>query len=109
MVACPGRLQREGEVIHVVTDHLEDMSDLSAVSAGGIFKLNTAGAMGPHIQRGATHATVLQPGPGGRVVRDIYIPNLRLARASRFRRGISSKRQMRQTTNSAASAIAGIG
>jgi len=28
MLACHGRVQREGEVIHVVTDWLEDLSDL---------------------------------------------------------------------------------
>ena len=27
MLACRGRLQREGEVIHVIADHLEDLSD----------------------------------------------------------------------------------
>ena len=28
MIACHGRIQREGEVVHVVTDRLEDLSDL---------------------------------------------------------------------------------
>jgi error-prone DNA polymerase len=28
MVACHGRLQREGSVIHVITDRLEDLSDM---------------------------------------------------------------------------------
>ena len=28
MLACHGRVQREGEVIHVVADHIEDLSDL---------------------------------------------------------------------------------
>ena len=28
MIACHGRVQREGEVVHVVTDSLEDLSDL---------------------------------------------------------------------------------
>jgi len=28
MIACHGRVQREGEVIHVITDRLEDLSDL---------------------------------------------------------------------------------
>ena len=28
MIACHGRVQREGEVIHVVTDRLEDLSGL---------------------------------------------------------------------------------
>ncbi len=28
MIACRGKLQREGEVIHVVAEHLTDLSDL---------------------------------------------------------------------------------
>jgi len=28
MIACHGRVQREGEVVHVITDRLEDLSDL---------------------------------------------------------------------------------
>jgi len=28
MVACHGRVQREGEVTHVITDRLEDLSEL---------------------------------------------------------------------------------
>jgi len=28
MIACHGRVQREGEVVHVITDKLEDLSDL---------------------------------------------------------------------------------
>ena len=28
MFACHGRVQREGEVIHVIADRLEDLSDL---------------------------------------------------------------------------------
>ena len=28
MIACHGRVQREGEVVHVVADRLEDLSDL---------------------------------------------------------------------------------
>ena len=28
MLACHGRVQREGDVIHVIADRLEDLSDL---------------------------------------------------------------------------------
>ena len=28
MLACHGRVQREGEVVHVITDRLEDLTDL---------------------------------------------------------------------------------
>jgi len=93
MIACRGRLQREGEVIHVVTDRLEDLSGLLrsvgeledgfplAFSRGDAVTHpgapdprdgpgpGAAGA-GPDAGRGA--------GPGGRRIRDIYIPDLRL-------------------------------
>ena len=78
MVACHGRVQREGEVIHVVTDRLEDLSDL----------LRSVGGRDLPIEHGrgdgATHPAGRDPregpgaGPGGRPVRDIYIPDLRL-------------------------------
>jgi error-prone DNA polymerase len=78
MVACHGRVQREGEVIHVVTDHLEDLSDL----------LRSVGGRDLPIEHGrgdgATHPAGRDPregpgaGPGGRPIRDIFIPDLRL-------------------------------
>ena len=78
MIACHGRVQREGEVIHVVTDRLEDLSgELRSVSAHDVaFPLRHG--------RGdeAAHPTGRDPregaGPGGRKVRDIFIPDLRL-------------------------------
>jgi len=48
MLACTGRVQREGEVVHVIADRLEDLSDLlrsvgerDAAQAGGGIKLST--------------------------------------------------------------------
>jgi error-prone DNA polymerase len=71
-------VQREGEVIHVVTDHLEDLSDL----------LRSVGGRDLPIEHGrgdgATHPAGRDPregpgaGPGGRPIRDIFIPDLRL-------------------------------
>ena len=61
MIACHGRVQREGEVVHVVTDHLEDLSPLLA-SVGeldGAFPLTMAAATGRPIRRRATRG----PGP----------------------------------------------
>ena len=59
MLACHGRVQREGEVVHVVADRLEDLSDLlrgvggrdwaAADGPGG----GTAGELAPHRGDGA--------------------------------------------------------
>ena len=80
MIACHGRVQREGEVIHVITEHLEDLSSL----------LRTVGNLdSPFPLRhgrgdGATHPAARDPrdgpsaGPGGRQVRDIFVPDLRI-------------------------------
>ena len=76
MIACHGQVQREGEVIHVVTDHLEDLSDLlrSVGDLDSPFPLRHGNG------DGATHPGARDPrdgpgaGPGGRPVRDIYVP-----------------------------------
>ncbi|NIX77019.1 error-prone DNA polymerase [Microvirga terricola] len=76
MVACRGRVQREGEVIHVVAEHLIDLSDLlrSVGERGEPFPL-------PH-GRGDEAITGGRPDPRerdalGRKPRDISIPDLR--------------------------------
>ncbi len=47
MIACHGRVQREGEVIHVITERLEDLSDLlrSVGDRDEPFPMNMAAAM----------------------------------------------------------------
>lgn len=77
MIACRGRVQREGEVLHVIAQRLEDLSALLAGVEGwdGAFPLRHG--------RGdeATHASADDPRgqrPARRPVRDIYIPDLRL-------------------------------
>ena len=77
MIACHGRIQREGDVIHVVTDHLEDLSDLlrSVGQRDEPFPIDYGRG------DGATHPGARDPrdgpgaGPGGRSVRDIFVPN----------------------------------
>jgi error-prone DNA polymerase len=78
MIACHGRVQREGEVIHVVTDRLEDLThELRSVSGRDAAFLIEHG-------RGdaATHPAGRDPrggaGAGGRPVRDIYSPDLQI-------------------------------
>ena len=80
MIACHGRVQREGEVIHVVTDTLEDLSDMlrSVGERDEPFPIRHGRG------DGATHPAARDPrdgpgaGPGGRPVRDIFVPDLRL-------------------------------
>ncbi|MGI4793155.1 MAG: OB-fold nucleic acid binding domain-containing protein, partial [Janthinobacterium lividum] len=80
MIACHGKVQREGEVVHVVTDRLEDLTGLlrSVGDQDDPFPIEHG--------RGdvATHPAARDPndrpgaGPGGRPVRDIYVPDLRI-------------------------------
>ena len=80
MIACHGRVQREGEVIHVVTDHLEDLSALLR----SVGERDEAFPITHGRGDGATHPAGRDPrsgpgaGPGGRPVRDIFVPDLRL-------------------------------
>lgn len=80
MIACHGRVQREGEVVHVITDRLEDLSDLlrSVGERDEPFPIQHGRG------DGVTHPGARDPrdgpgaGPGGRPVRDIHIPDLAL-------------------------------
>ncbi len=80
MIACHGRVQREGTVIHVVTDRLEDLTGLlrSVGERDELFPIQHGRG------DGVTHPGARDPrdGPGarpdGRPVRDIYIPDLAL-------------------------------
>ena len=80
MIACHGRVQREGEVIHVVADVLEDLSDLLR----SVGERDEAFPIAHGRGDGATHPAGRDPrtGPGAApempVPRDIYIPDLRL-------------------------------
>jgi error-prone DNA polymerase len=78
MLAYRGRVQREGEVVHVIAHRLEDLSDLLQGVEGrdGTYPLRYGRGDGatqsdaPQMHEGA--------GPGGRPARDITIPDLRL-------------------------------
>ncbi len=79
MIACHGRVQREGEVIHVVTDRLEDLSDLLR----SVGERDEAFPITHGRGDGATHPAGRDPRTGRaragrRPVRDIYVPDLRL-------------------------------
>ena len=79
MIACHGRVQREGEVIHVVTDHLEDLSDLLR----GVGERDEPFPIVHGRGDGATHPSGRDPRTGAGAALDgasarIYIPDLRL-------------------------------
>jgi error-prone DNA polymerase len=75
MIAVRGRVQREGEVVHIVADRLTDLtSRLHAI--GGMEGVSLPHGRGDEAKHGGG------PDPGrdalGRKPRDIYIPDLRL-------------------------------
>src|SRR5215216_2467356 len=74
MIGCRGRVQREGQVIHVIAEHLIDLSAL----LGGVGEREKVFTL-PH-GRGdeAKHGSGPDPGALGRKPRDIYIPDLRI-------------------------------
>ena len=80
MTACHGRLQREGEVIHVVTNTREDLPDM--LRCGG--KHDESFPIVHGRGDGATHPAGRgsRIGPGAMLEmltrRDMYIPDLRL-------------------------------
>ncbi len=80
MIACHGRVQREGDVIHVVTDRLEDLSDLlrGVGERDEAFPITHGRGDGVTHPAGRDPQTVPGAGPGGRPVRDIYVPDLAL-------------------------------
>jgi hypothetical protein len=78
MVGCRGKVQREGEVIHVIAEHLTDLSGL----LGGVGERDEAFPL-PH---GRGDEAKNGGGPDsrqalGRKPRDIYIPDLRIEAA----------------------------
>jgi error-prone DNA polymerase len=77
MLACRGRVQREGEVVHVIAHRLEDLSDLLRGVEGrdGAFP-QRHGRGGDSTHPGAPDMRV-GAGPGGCPVRDIYSPDQR--------------------------------
>ena len=93
MIACHGRVQREGEVIHVVTDTLEDLSDMlrSVGERDEPFPIRHGRG------DGATHPAARDPRDGlvrGRVGGRCAISMFRTCgsgRASRCRREISGE------------------
>ena len=78
MLACRGKLQREGEVIHVVADHLTDLSHLlrSVGARDGGFPLQHG--RGDQVKHGGGPDHREGKGIGDRPIRDLFDPDPRL-------------------------------
>ena len=79
MIACHGKIQREGAVTHVITDRLEDLSDLlrSVGDQDAPFPIERGSG------DGVTHPAAPDPRrpreQSDQKVRDIYVPDLRIS------------------------------
>ena len=78
MMACRGRVQREGDVIHVVADRLIDLSELLRQVGDRDEPLALPAGRGDEA-RGGGGPDARDPALG-RKARDIYIPDLRIER-----------------------------
>lgn len=78
MIACHGKVQREGEVTHVIIDRLENLSDLLR----SVGQLDAAFPIKHGRGDEAQHPVGLDPRQAGRAgnwpVREIYVPDLRI-------------------------------
>lgn len=77
MIACRGRVQKEGQVIHVVAEHMLDLSDLLRSVGNREEPFPLRQGRGEEAKHGSRpdpqKAPVLEPKP-----RDIYVPDLRI-------------------------------
>ena len=76
LLACRGRVQREGEVIHLIAEHLIDLSDLLWSVGNRNEPFPVPQGRGDEAKRGG--ADQRAENGLGRKPRDIYIPDLRL-------------------------------
>jgi error-prone DNA polymerase len=77
MIACRGRVQREGEVIHVVADHLTDLSALLRSVGDRDANFVPPHGRGDEAKNGGGADQRLKTSLG-RKPRDIYIPDLHI-------------------------------
>jgi error-prone DNA polymerase len=75
MIACHGRLQREGDVMHVVADRLTDLSALLRSVGDREQDFPLPHGRGDEARHGGAPDAREGGGVGGRRVRDIYVPN----------------------------------
>jgi error-prone DNA polymerase len=77
MMAINGRIQREGEVVHLVAYTLFDLSDLLAGVGGRDAPLKLRQGRGDEFAHGWSPDARDAP-PKGMTARDIYIPDLHI-------------------------------
>jgi error-prone DNA polymerase len=82
MIGCRGKVQREGEVVHIIAEHLTDLSGLLGQVGERDEDLRLPHGRGDE----AKHSGGRDPrGALGRKPRDIYIPDLRIEGAINVR------------------------
>jgi len=80
MLACHGRVQREGEVVHVITDRLEDLSGLlrSVGVRDEAFPIQHGRGDGATHPAGQDPRKVSRARPGSHTVKDVDAPDQQL-------------------------------
>ena len=85
MIACRGRVQMEGEVTHVIADHLTDLSGLLHSVGGRDDPFPLSFGRGDQPTHGSGPDRREEHGTGWRNPRDIYSPDLRLGAGIKVR------------------------
>jgi error-prone DNA polymerase len=75
MIACQGRLQREGDVMHVVAERLTDLSALLRSVGDREQDFPVPHGRGDEAKRGGAPDAREGGSVGGRKIRDIYVPD----------------------------------
>ncbi len=75
MIGCHGKLQREGDVMHVVADHLTDLSALLRSVGDRDEDFPLTYGRGDEAKHGGAPDPREGGGVGGRKIRDIYVPD----------------------------------
>jgi len=80
MLACHGRVQREGEVVHMITDRLEDLSGLlrSVGERDEAFPIQLGRGDGATHPAGQDPRKVSRARPGSHTVKDVDAPDRQL-------------------------------
>jgi len=80
MLACHGKVQREGEVVHMITDRLEDLSDLlrSVGERDEAFPIQLGRGDGTTHPAGQDPRKVSRARLGGHTVKDVNAPDQQL-------------------------------
>jgi len=78
MMAVHGRIQREGEVVHLIAHHLTDLSGALASVAGRDAVFPLPHGRGDELHHGGSGLDLCSPPPKGLKVRDVHIPDLHI-------------------------------